>query len=407
MLPVAFGLLLTWTGWAHAAATGAPSSSFRFDLACTSAEAGYCDNVKKTLELAGSYVEDVVSFSSTIQVNATVVGFANDGFLSQGRPSSTLVVKDSDGRVRLYPQALIRGKTPRPAVQEGQEMTKYDVEILINSNTPAYFPASVTGSSKAIGKEEVDLSWTLTHELLHGLGHLTAWRDHTQEEHGADAKGASNTSEYLTPYPFVYMVRSGSTGAAALQYDGHTYPYLFDRFLVETTSGKALDDYITAIDGVGKAGTTFADGPAFVSAVAGNGPAASAASKVSTLAKTPGSVSFRLDDGSLVTLDTDPALPSSRLDHLGPEYEKKEDLLMYSVTPSGLEYIRALKQAGSRHPIGEKTQSILRTMGYNVKNSSMVLPMSSSVSGSMAGSKGWQGKLHVMTGVMVVSWILS
>ncbi|KAI9230956.1 MAG: hypothetical protein DHS80DRAFT_20955 [Piptocephalis tieghemiana] len=394
-------VMVVWGGWIQLAA----GSFFQFDLTCQSTKDSYCENVRKTLELAGSYVEDVVKFSGNIRVNATVVEFANDLFYSQGRPSSTMVVKDSDGRYRLYPQALVREMNPAPAVQPGQQLTAYDVDIMINSKMEVYFPTTVTGSSKGIGKEEVDLSWTLTHELLHGLGHLTSWRDHSTTDQGADAQGASNATQYLTPYPFVYMVHSQSTGGTALQYDGYTYTYLFDRFLVETeTPNKLLDDYAGQIDGVAKAGTTFADGAAFMSTVASNKAAADAASRVSQLARTPGSVGFRTYTGEIVTLDTDPSLPSSRLDHLGPKYEKTEDLLMYSVTPSGIEYTRAMNQAGGRHPLGERTQAILRTLGYKVQAPSMVLPLSVSL--------GWQGwREGTWVGMVVATvmggWMLS
>ncbi|KAI9230963.1 MAG: hypothetical protein DHS80DRAFT_28414 [Piptocephalis tieghemiana] len=340
-----------------------PSPYFRFDLSCNGAPSDYCLSVNSSLATAGAYLADAIQLTAPIRVNASVVDLckmvgdcSNNNILAAASPLGPVSSKDSDGRSRIIPTALTRQSQSMASVPSGQ----YDILIYINYHDGAWFP----GQGPIYGKQ-LDFSWTVLHELVHGLGMGSAWKYHAD----LSIKGITNTN-LIYPKP----TAMGSEPSGAFLYTGQTFTYEYDRYLMESSSGTMLDTKLPPIDAVIPANTLVPSQKAFVQAIQSNPAANNAATTARSLSQTPGAISFRLFDGSSVVLDTDPKLPGSALDHVGPDYKDGVDCLMYSKQSPGIAYANHIRQAGGKFPVGPLTLRLLQTLGYTLKSQTIELP---------------------------------
>ncbi|KAG9303160.1 hypothetical protein G9A89_001776 [Geosiphon pyriformis] len=159
---------------------------FQINFNCGIKDKKLCQKAENSFEVAGNYITSVLTLQVPIKVNATFYSFCEDdpesckpgmrSLIGGAYPSNLMPMRDQrDGRTRFYPQSLVKQFN----FTRHREYTEFDIEAIFNSNFEFWFP---TDNTTTIKTGQIDFSFVVLHELVHGLGFYSVWRDHINEE---------------------------------------------------------------------------------------------------------------------------------------------------------------------------------------------------------------------------------
>uniref|UniRef100_A0A1D1Y5Y4 Uncharacterized protein PB7E8.01 n=1 Tax=Anthurium amnicola TaxID=1678845 RepID=A0A1D1Y5Y4_9ARAE len=349
---------------------------FTVNFKCSISDNNLCNKVKNVFNSAGKYITATLNLKTPIKVNAQFLDFCKQEgecdtqsiILGAARPSRMIPHQDSDGKLRLYPQALYKQLNfPGNHPQMGAD----DITAMFNSNMNYWFEGDPTPMSE----RQVDMLYVVIHELTHGLGFTNSWNDYMnlQALTPAVVSGAST--------PFVEFIFDKSL---ILLPSGTPLSSITDQLNQFQVSPSATDQEFI---------TSFSKSPQF--------PIAQSIYKNGT---THGAIGFLLNSNiqsntqlsqdqiqnDVVILETTlvPFEPSSSIGHVDFQtYVKSGDFLMMFTYPPGQTLDQMMSRAGSTTttgPMGPKLRQLLGILGYDVKTSYTppTLDLSSNSSGS-------------------------
>ncbi|RHZ78992.1 hypothetical protein Glove_153g51 [Diversispora epigaea] len=351
--------------------TGGKVNMFEIDFSCDgNTSNATCEKAKSSFETAGMIISSALKLKRKIKVNAVFTKFCGvfldcggkPGPLGYGRPDRFIQLKDKDGVVRLYPQALVKqfDSVDHP------EYNKYDITANFNSESTAFW---FSGDPNPPTSEQVDFRIVIVHEFIHGLGLLTQWADYFNP-----------TTIALTPFPS-FLRNNGTITFTGFQ------ETVFDKHLVFTNNNNINnpEKYLTSVRekintfaGGPKANTKFDNSSSFTASFV-NSSNYNYAKNLLTKAITSGTIGFlphnakNNNDILLIETSLNPFLSGSNLNHLDNNtYANTRDFAMRwrfqrGVTLETL-YIANGGDKSNSCVIGPNTIKILETIGYQTIN---------------------------------------
>lgn len=213
----------------------AQSSGLQIVFNCdSSVTASNCANANKGFQLAKQYIEDVLLLEVPVILNATFTSFCatlqqcNSAIIGQAGPKRTFRLVDTDNVERLYPQALVK----QFRFTNDIPFDSYDISALFNADISWWYPYD---SSTSITNSE-DFVSTIAHEIVHGLGFMSAWNDYF----GILVDGKAITS--VQPYMEFAQASNGNKRFVGF------FGMALDRLMYEFPTGKPNSDRIAAIN---------------------------------------------------------------------------------------------------------------------------------------------------------------
>ncbi|GBB98211.1 hypothetical protein RclHR1_03170007 [Rhizophagus clarus] len=315
-----------------------------------------CNKVENVLITAGKFVSATLNLKTAITIDAQFLNFCLEYgdcdkekvILGSTRPGRMIPNQDPDGKVRLYPQALLK----QLQLPEHPEFGSSDILTTFNSNTDYWFEGDPLPSLK----NNPDMLYVVVHEMIHGLGFTTAWRDYFN-------------TQALTPIP-------GYFSATA---KGHFLEFIFDKNLVLLPSGKSLTFFV---DELNKFPIDFVlTENEFVNLFV-KSPQFPVAQNMYKNAITHGAIGFLItsnlqpntqltqDDVFLLETSLVPFQPGSSVAHVDFEtyFDTSDFLMMYKYPKISLGQMMAkVGSTNTTGPIGPKLRLLLGMLGYEVK----------------------------------------
>ncbi|KAI8055899.1 hypothetical protein BDF22DRAFT_672789 [Syncephalis plumigaleata] len=223
------------------ASGAAAKPSFSIEMTCLDNNNNICKKAKNAFDLASRIMSNVLILDVPLVVNATLLDFCKrkqecdtkHQLLGKGLAARTMLLKDSDGISRVYPQSLIKQMPSKTH----PSYDKYDIIAQFNSNASFWFDGD-----GPIKPSQSDFLFVAVHEMIHGLGFTTSWNEYINLEPTA-----------LTPNPL--PENAVNDPAAPFQFSGF-YESAFDRYLVELPSLQPIPQITNKLNhfdqGIGK-----------------------------------------------------------------------------------------------------------------------------------------------------------
>ncbi|KAI9263715.1 hypothetical protein BY458DRAFT_438638 [Sporodiniella umbellata] len=237
----------------------------QYDLECKSDEA-YCSKISKAVGAAIDEFTRVVNVKNSLLIKVTYYSFcevacSNDTY-GWGIPTSqfTLPFEEGADLNYVYPQALAKQLAPYSSTSV---WSQYDVEITINHDV--YMNAVDSeeewnstkvppngkfwfSSDSDILDYQIDFRIIVLHELLHGLGLLSAWAAYfstNKSPFKSLVEGIIDPLELqiVTPGPYWYI--NQDTGPAYIT--GFQPTMIFDKYLMVIDSSFSNTTQITSL----------------------------------------------------------------------------------------------------------------------------------------------------------------
>jgi len=162
-----------------------------------------CDKAKKAFYGGGKTISNTLRLKEKITVNAKFcVGKSDscpvgDRVIGITLPNKLYsLLSDDDKLERIYPQALVKQfQFPRHP-----QYDDFDISIFINAGIDFHFTDDIT----PINPSQYDIEFTITHELLHGLGFYSFWGPYYYDSSAAQAlwpviSGNDEKMDFVTP----------------------------------------------------------------------------------------------------------------------------------------------------------------------------------------------------------------
>ncbi|KAK9766399.1 hypothetical protein K7432_004538 [Basidiobolus ranarum] len=186
---------------------------------CTESPAA-CKKAEATFQIAFDILSNVIEFKRPVDVRASYVNYCRDmqwcrsSLLGYAGPARSIKLKGTDGKRRLYPQALVKQMN----LSEVPKFNGVDIQATFNSEARFWFQVDST----PIKRGQYDFLSVILHELIHGLGFTTQWNNYSKLG--------------LTPRPNFKSSRNGGT-----KFVGFT-ENAFDQYLVEIPTMRNLTE---------------------------------------------------------------------------------------------------------------------------------------------------------------------
>ncbi|CAG8653260.1 8437_t:CDS:2, partial [Acaulospora morrowiae] len=282
-----------------------PSNAFVIDFTRGSSDANLCKKAKNAFISAGQRIASVIQFNTPINVKASFDKLSTDT-LGQATPARSIPLKDRDGIIRLYPQALVK----QMQFPKHPEFNKYDILAEFTTTAKWFFKEDVN-----IQKDQYDLEYIITHEFIHGLGFITGWRD-------------TDPNKMIT-----------YTGFSEMAFDRYMMLNLTKKTMM-TTLAQELNIFAPI-------GKKFASLSSFEKEFHGS-PQALISKNLSAVAIIPYTVDFVTHDSTPVILETSLKLYSfgSSISHLDTLYTNTPDFLMVYDAQYGIRFDDLAKKYG-------------------------------------------------------------
>ncbi|KAI9597239.1 hypothetical protein BDF19DRAFT_412224 [Syncephalis fuscata] len=363
----------------------AAKPSFTVEMNCLDDNSNnICDKAKKAFNMASRIISNVLILDAPLVVNATIFNFCKrinhcikDGKqpLGKAAPARTMIIKDSDGISRVYPQSLIK-QLPS---QTHPAYDKYDIVAEFNSDANFWFD----GDGQIKGKQS-DFLFVAVHELIHGLGFTTSWKDYVNEQITA-----------LTPNPL--PANSINDPSAQFQFSGF-FENAFDRYLVELPSLSTIPKITKALNGFNHGvGTIYSSQFEFIDTLT-RSPEYAMAQYMLNISTTAGKIGFMPKNGKtkedVIVLETNLPTgfsPESSIAHVSyPTYSKSADFLMRYLQDAGTLLKDDVADTGNYAggPMGPKLLAILETLGYKVNKNPAPIAMEMNATNSVSSTLG-------------------
>ncbi|CAB4399068.1 unnamed protein product [Rhizophagus irregularis] len=409
-----------------------PDNMFVVDFDCSINNATLCDKVKDVFITAGKFITATLDLKSAVSVKAQFVDFCasfndcdtNAIILGAAGPARMIpFLNDTEGKVRLYPQALYKQMNLPDHPQFGPN----EIEAIFNANMSYWFE----GDPLPMGFRQADMLYVVLHELIHGLGFINSWNDYfnlqalhpyidaimevdtgtpgTPGAPGAPGTPAGTPGAPGTPAgtPGAPGTPAGAPGTPGIPGVPGTSPgtppgtpgtpvpsnvivqfleFKFDRNLVLLKSGQSLSSITDQLNTF-KFDLNLPNDLIINSFI--KSPQFQIAKNMYTLGTTHGEIGFLLtpdvqpnttltadqirDNVLIVETSLNPFVSSSSIGHVDFDtYINSSDFLMLFTYPHGKTLAEMMDRSNSTNtygPIGPKLRTLLGILGYEVKSS--------------------------------------
>ncbi|CAG8562118.1 1646_t:CDS:2 [Acaulospora morrowiae] len=316
-----------------------PSSAFVIDFTCGSSDVNLCKKAKNAFLSAGQRIASVIQFNTPINVKASFDKLSTNT-LGQASPARLIPLKDRDGIIRLYPQALVK----QMQFPKHPEFNNYDILAEFTTTAKWFFKEDVN-----IQKDQYDFEYVITHEIIHGLGFISGWREWF----------LSSLSD-LTPYPL--FLDDSTDPNKLITYTGF-FEMAFDRYMMLNLTKKTMITTLAQeINRFAPIGKKFASLSSFEKEFQSS-PQALIAKNLSLAAIIPYTMDFVTHDSTPVILETslNPYSIKSSISHVDTLYTDTSDFLMVYDSKHGIRFDDLAKNYGG--VIGSKLIKVLETLG--------------------------------------------
>ncbi|RGB43137.1 hypothetical protein C1646_782277 [Rhizophagus diaphanus] len=382
-----------------------PDNMFVVDFDCSINNVTLCDKVKDVFITAGKFITATIDLKSAVSVKAQFVDFCasfNDCdtnliILGAAGPARMIPFRNvTDGKVRLYPQALYKQMNLPDHPQFGPN----EIEAIFNANMSYWFE----GDPLPMGFKQADMLYVVLHELIHGLGFTNSWNDYFNlqaltpyidaiMEVDAGTPGAPGTPD--TPAgtpgtPEIPGVPGSPPGSPGSPVPSNVIvqflEFVFDRNLVLLKSGQSLSSITDQLNTF-KFDLNLPNNLIINSFV--QSPQFQIAKNMYTFGTSHGEIGFLLtsdvqpnttltpdqirDNVLIVETSFNPFVSSSSIAHVDfNTYINSSDFLMLFTYPHGKTLGEMMDRSNSTNtygPIGPKLRTLLGILGYEVKSS--------------------------------------
>ncbi|KAF0505740.1 sequence orphan [Gigaspora margarita] len=342
-------------------------SSFNVNFKCDSTDSGLCQKAQSAFEMAGQIISSVFMFEVPITLNATFSNLNDSNLLGSATPSRFIPLISEDGVPRLYPQSLVK----QFKFNVHPEYSSCDIYAQFNSGDGPISPT------------QQNIHTVILHELFHGLGFTSSWRNNLDSLLQYPSNG-------LSPVP--YLITSASSKSIIFQGFIET---IFDKFLVilpdNTTSSPlvptSLTAYTSKLNEFGPPPTEFSSSLKFAESLMLSPQWNSVApfilnksSIANTLVFLPRG--YQLVNGTYVETSVNPFLSGSSISHVSfASYTNSQDFLMRYKLEPGFTIEDLLSRGGNYQNddgtgvIGPRLRSIMESIGYKtLYNPNPIIP---------------------------------
>ncbi|CAG8511238.1 10279_t:CDS:2 [Funneliformis caledonium] len=336
---------------------------FQVKFDCQINDQEICAKVENSFKTAGDIITTSLVLHTPIIVEA-LFSQMDPNVLGAAATTRLISITDDDNKERFYPQALVK------QMQLTSQMAGYadsDIKAHFNSLQDWYFPDD-TGSIKE-GQHE--LLYTVLHELIHGLGFLSSWKNHIDLQ-------LQTTTRGLTPFVVTGSNVPPGLPDGSFEFTGF-YETIFDKFIVmnhddDRDDLSTLTDELNQFSGRNKQFTQLSS---FYNELQNSSQfdAAKEALSLSTIRNSliflpKGSTNIR-DDGLILETSLNTFIPGTSIVHADlATYSTDSDFLMTYTGLKGVPMNEIIRKSGNRtgNAIGPKLLGVLNSIGYTIAN---------------------------------------
>ncbi|CAI2167408.1 3557_t:CDS:2 [Funneliformis geosporum] len=338
------------------------SNLIQVNLDCQLNDQVKCNKVENTFKLAGEIINYALVLNTPIIVNAIFRPLGNPKVLGGAAASRLISIPDDeDNTERLYPQALVKQLGLQIPIVK---FASSDIIAQFNSLKDWYFP----DDEGSIRPDQNDILNTVLHELIHGLGFFSSWKNYLDEQLQSPTSG-------LTP-----IFSSGSNATSNLPFGSFEftgfYETIFDKFIMINNDGKQeklsmLANELNQFSGKNKLFTHLSS----FNDEFRNSPQYEAAKKMLSLSMVKNSLIFmpkgttKINDGLILETSLGTYATGSSIVHVDyNKYSRDSDFLMIYNSVAGISMNDLIKKTGNRTgtAIGPKLLKALNSIGYTL-----------------------------------------
>ncbi|CAB4393647.1 unnamed protein product [Rhizophagus irregularis] len=343
---------------------GGNETMFKVTFTCLLNDKVLCDKAQKAFDRASNSITNTLKLKEQVTINATFFDFCGEGKNDLECPLEAIatigetspkrfysLLSDDDKMERIYPQALVK----QFQFPEHPQYDDFDIIIHFNSRVRFYFPEDTT----PIGPKQYDFEFTVTHELLHGLGFYSLWQPLPFDE----------TNDLRALCPPIVVINSGKDGK--VDSDSPNEPLtvkesIFDKYMIRLDNGSFISEYTKKMQNY----VSSNEEATLQDFLESQFPIMRTMFLLATRPKSLGFLphnSKSINDAVILETSIPGYQPGSSVSHVDlSTYNNTSDYLMaYKGTPgrTTTDFI----SIGGNYPggvIGPKTKSILESIGY-------------------------------------------
>ncbi|CAG8456751.1 4929_t:CDS:2, partial [Dentiscutata erythropus] len=320
-------------------------NKFEVTFNCGTTNITLCNKVQNQFEEIGTIITSVLILNSPITVNASFVDFctalgecdSGSQYITLGGaiPARTIQLQDDDGRIREYPQALVK----QFQFDKHPEYSQFDILAMFNSKDTDFW---FTGDPQ-IKSYQQDFLLVALHEIIHGLGFVSNWDDYINYR-----------PEALTPVISTKFNRFLESA--------------FDKYMIYIPTGERISTIITKeLDKfTNKSNNQFSSFQNFASKFKAS-PQYKISLDMMKKAITPFSLGFlphgytNASDAVILETSLKPYTEGSSISHVDlTTYNSTSDFLMKFLAD---QKITLENKTNGNNPIGPKLKLVLETLG--------------------------------------------
>ncbi|CAI2163779.1 11685_t:CDS:2 [Funneliformis geosporum] len=328
-----------------------PESMFQVTFTCGLINQDeLCQKVQSSFENAAKIISSTIKLNTQIKVNAKFYNFCKeppncleeDRVIGAAGATNYYSLKDEvDGFERLYPQALVKqfNFQGHPIYEE------FDIQAMFNSKFSYHFDGDV----KPMNATDYDITYIITHELIHGLGFTSSWKP-------------LSVAQSAPPL--------GLLPAIATKDGIIVKEFIFDKFMIRLDDGNFTSDYTKEIQKYFIENKDVNDEVSLEELI--KAPQFKIMQEMLRLSTTPKTLGFLPHDSTDYIRDSailETSFPifkvGSTLSHLDfSTYLNTSDFLMMPKAIPGKTHDELIQLNGNYGLIGPKITSILESIGY-------------------------------------------
>jgi hypothetical protein len=252
---------------------------------------------------------------------------------------------DDDGLTRYYPQSLVK----QFQFKKHPEFAPIDISATFNSIVNWYFPSDY---DVPIKPKQFDMLYIVLHELIHGLGFGSNWKNWFLTDNKNQVLITSKPDVIITDKEVIF---------------NEFKEYAFDRHLIFNSNYKNLSSVTVKLNDFANPGTKFKNVTDFILSFV-NSQHVTIAENMNNISTTFNSLSSYPKScyGERAILETTliPFQNGQSISHFDQSYINSPDFLMTATQVPGKTLSDLVRQSGGTSPIGPRLQAIMECLGY-------------------------------------------
>ncbi|RHZ82651.1 hypothetical protein Glove_106g6 [Diversispora epigaea] len=337
-------------------------NAFQLNFTCGIKDKKLCKKAELAFEEAGKVISKAFVFNTPININALFADLNDARLLGSAGPARLIPLMSEDSMTRLYPQSLVKQFN----FSNHPEFNEADIIAMFNAGADFWFE-----NDGPIKPRQANFHTVILHELFHGLGFTSGFRDHVNN--ALDQK-----SDAISPIPGLTFESDDPTLMDPVFFQGFAET-IFDKFVMvlpdsddpSGTPPTPFSNFTKQLNNFGPPNTNFSTADDFFSKLT-NSPEWDVAKylfKKATLEKSMMFVPRDTDiiDGTVLETSLDPYAPGSSISHVSEAlYTGTSDFLMRFALEPGITINDLIMNGGnySGGAIGPKLSSIMNSLGY-------------------------------------------